>query len=378
MKGDLRKMKLSKRFAILIIALLVITTLFLNGCSLLQGLKKTSSCLKKVNIDYDVHAEIGANFWNEEEERIADNTDAIGIALFGLIINDAMANDFERCLLHEAGILAQLSIEDSKVIKASIGDDVTKLFSNKFKTRITDAIAEKKDEIDGAIAKEKGFEPEDGVYKIGIQKTISEIREGLLKKICEEAEKHLKAKYKVKINVKAQSFDFKLQTFQYKNEIYQSSLADFETTSKDWKQLLFRGKSVDIVDITLILERTSLISEALQKGMDELKDSTFFEDTLMSVFAGASYNVLGNVGKAIGSRIDKKIYRLAKKRYGPTFEMGKSSFDFMTKLGNATPYSNALKFGKRELRLIAHLKDKADKEVPFLITNLVTFPLRTK
>lgn len=360
-----------------VLFLVVISTLFLNGCSILQRFKRGASCLKKVNLDYSVHADMGANFWHEEE-RIADNADAIEIALSGLTINDTVANDFERCLLHEAGILVELSIEDSKVTKASVWDDPTKLFSEKFKARIADSIAEKKDELNKEIAKEKGFERKDGVYTVAMKETIFEIRKGLLRKICEETEKHLKAKYKITIDVKMQSFDFKSQAFQYKKEINQYSLADFKTTLDAWKQLLFRGKGVDIVDITLTLERTSLISETLQKGLDELKDSTFFADTLMSVFAGASYNLLGNVGKAIGSGIDKEIYRIAKRRYGPTFEIGKSSFDFMTKAGYATPYTNALKFGKRELRLIAQLKGKTDKRFGFLVTNLETSPLRKK
>lgn len=336
-----------------------------SGCSASNPFTRSFGIGPRVRLpsaDYTVIGVVGKP--EQSDAPVAEKSQPIKIELHGIAVSDCIANDFERRLLQDAGIAQAAPAESSGTSKTPLGEVEEVFFSHEFRTMVGRGLQAKAARIRRRIRQVKG--------RPSLRASTVEDLEGELYKATAA---RLKAKYKVTIELKVQSFDHKSQTFRYEKEIEQEAIDRPVTALPEWRRLIYRGHGADIMTITLTLERTSLIARALQKGLDELRRSTLFADTFESVFAGASEGILRDLGKKVGAALDRKVAKTAQTRYGPRFVLGNKSFEFMTKEGAAEPHEAGLIVGTRILKLTADMAGEAQRR-DLLAVKLVTSELR--
>jgi hypothetical protein len=330
--------------------------LSMAGCETLRG--KTT---------YTVLAERG------REERKADtpidpNTpidrkDTVEWSLESIVVNDQVGNDLERKLLQKAAVISKVEDRARRLPEISAGDEILADFDSRLIDELKVGIEANRAALEVRLATP------------GEQISASDLVSKLLGNILHELSGRLEARYTITVERRAESFEFtaqdKVSTVTIEGK--QQSIANPETTLSS-RRVLYRGSGVDAMSLKVKLRRTSLIAEKLQEELDRLKNSTFFSDLFQDVVSGLSMGILKGVGESIGRRVDQAVYEQAKDRYGPDFDIGSGSFEFMTKEGKNLPGSGVFFPGERDLSLIA--RNPKGKQKVFLVAKLATTVLR--
>jgi hypothetical protein len=336
------------------VCLAVVLLFSSSGCSLLSSLptRDLGRALTRGNQPFS----ISLNKVSPPEDANGDlpyavTDKAYSVSLPDFVINDGVGNDAERSILLSAGIISSnVAYRAATVGGVPISVSNAEFFSDGFQKEVR-AAAE-------AAARETP------------QKPISAT--GLADSVFSLVRDSLAAEYTVSAQVTAKSFDLSKgeRSFALEKKVKQRHLGNPVTDGK-WDALLYRGGGVDVMEVTLGLKRSSAISKELDRQITKLEKSSTFADLLSDLLGSVLGSIGNNIGHSFGERADRALYGYVKKRYGPTFDMGKGSWSLITSATSGTsniisrpPMDNALFVGKTVLKLTATLDVKSDSSVP--------------
>jgi hypothetical protein len=318
-------------------------------CVILLVIQSGCVSVSKGNVQYAAFAQI-------KEREFPDNcvnvTSETLIEISEFRVNDVFGNDIERDILKRVGVSTKNTADNSTTQTWKLKDNLENI-------NIEAACAQQaQKDIDHYEKKEYLAIPETCTPIIKTimdsptsQQTKKELlankyKELVKEKLIEKITPH----YKITVNAESTSFKHfatskrtSTVTFDQKDIENPSTAAD--TTNS---LTLFRGKDLDVIGITIQVERKSYLSEQIQKGLDKASESSFFAKTLES--AAASYGV-GAVGKKIGGAIDEQICNSLEKKYAPKNVLATEYFEFETASANGSPTGKQLTLGKTNLNI---------------------------
>jgi hypothetical protein len=279
--------------------------------------------------------------------------DAYDLLLSDAVLNDAIGNSLERCILMSAGVGKSFFEQGTR----SAADGNAADFLPK------DLQLELRRAVDEVAAKQE--------TTVG---TRSSIAEDLLKRISEVAilklNEELRATYVLELKTTAFVFGGNPpESSRTASVTLHQSRFDAVSTAIPSNVLLWRGSGIDGFEFNVKVTRTSPIYNQIKALLDKQRQSKYFESNLGKLFAAAATVVhpllIGpatSIGQSLGERVDSSIQDslVSFTDLRPTLFQG-SQTALTAVPGSKVDIDQMLARSGREVLVTAVLADKANR-----------------